>query len=114
MNAERRKPATFRVRYRVSTSSPLPDGRVKQGSRGDFEKISEGKRRNRFERRKAKTCNLPRSLSSFDEQPVARQSRFDDVILRSERDERSLFFLSAPLIPSFRLNVVNGEIRLLL
>jgi len=28
LNAGRRKPATFRVRYRVSTSSPLPDGRV--------------------------------------------------------------------------------------
>ncbi|MBQ7164310.1 MAG: hypothetical protein IJR61_03165 [Clostridia bacterium] len=32
-----------------------------------MKKLSAGKRRNRFERRKAKTCNLPRSLSSFDE-----------------------------------------------
>ncbi|MBQ7163793.1 MAG: hypothetical protein IJR61_00515 [Clostridia bacterium] len=30
-------------------------------------RFDEGKRSNRFERRKAKTCNLPSSLSCFDE-----------------------------------------------
>ena len=88
MNAGRRTLATFRVsrsienrapaeilkKYprergetdsqglRANTCSPLTYCREKQGSRGDFEKISVGKRRNRFERRKVKTCNLPRSL----------------------------------------------------
>ena len=55
----------------------------KQGSRKVLEQKFSGKRRNRRSR-----------LTGEHLQPVARRSRFDDVILRSERDERSLFFLS--------------------
>ncbi|MBQ9482511.1 MAG: hypothetical protein IJU84_10190 [Clostridia bacterium] len=39
----------------------------KQGSRGDFAKISVGKRSNRLERRKANTCNLSRFPPHCDE-----------------------------------------------
>ncbi|MBQ7164145.1 MAG: hypothetical protein IJR61_02305, partial [Clostridia bacterium] len=40
--------------------------------------FDEGKRSNRFERRKVNTCNLPRYMPHCDEQPVARRSCFDE------------------------------------